>query len=630
LSRFLGHVQAQPTAPAVVDGGRVLSYRQLARASAALATALRDQYTPSGETPPIAAVLLPRGLEAVIAAVSAQLAGFAHLPLEPRDPDDRLRRIVQDARPACLITDPAGEKLAAGWGLPVLRAAGTGTGPDAPAGTGPGAPAGTGPGAPAESGPGAASDARLPEPGTQEWAAVIYTSGTSGAPRGALVTPEGLGNLVSAHVRHFGTGPGDRVGWASDMGFDAAMWDVWSTLGAGATLYVADDEVRLQPESLIGWLTRHAITDLFLVTPLASALMRDFDPPPSLRSLRTGGDRLWRVPPRTPEWPVYNAYGPTEGTVAVTWTGKLAPAAEPPPVGRPLPGVTISVLDQDGQLVPAGERGEVAVAGRSLALGYLRDQRRTAERWVPDPAGDGSRMYLTGDIGWLDSDGELRLVGRNDQQVKVRGMRIELGEITSAALALDGVSAAISVPVTEGEDVAIGLLWKATPAGPGKDALLHHLRQRLPAAAVPKRLRQVDTLPLTGRGKTDHAAAAELLMSADAAADDTAAADGAAAADDAAADYLDPLERTVAEIFAEVTEGELPAPRASFFEIGGTSLLAVRAISRLRAYAPGFPLVRFYRQPTVREVAAALLSYGAEPSPVNTGGVPCKPAPLSR
>ncbi|MGW1915359.1 non-ribosomal peptide synthetase [Streptomyces sp. NPDC002076] len=574
VSRFLAHAAARPDAPAVVEDGGILTYGQLDTASAALASLLLRQHGVGRDSAPIVAVLLPRGAAAVVAALGVQRAGAAHLPLEPRDPDDRLRLIAKDARPTCLITDQAGEKLAAEWGLPVVSV---------------------------DEASVEAALVELSVPTPADWAAVIYTSGTTGTPRGVVVHHEGLGHLVAAHADHFGTGPGDRVGWASDMGFDAAMWDVWSTLGAGATLYVAEDAIRLDPARLIAWLDQHEISSMFLVTPLAAELMRRYDPPVTLRALLTGGDRLWQVPPgRTRSWPVHNAYGPTEGTVAVTWTGPIAATSTAPSLGRPLPGVFVHILDATGTPVPVGEVGEIAFSGPSVTLGYLRDPRRTAERWIPNPAGHGTRMYLTGDLGLLDADGELWLVGRADEQLKVRGIRIEPAEIVSAALALSGVTGAVAVPFGEPTDPVIGLLWTAEATDLDEAQLLTHLRGLLAAPVVPKRLRRVAELPRTTRGKIDHAQASELLAAID---DVTATVPAAVPAD--------PEERLVAEIFAEVLEVESPGPDDTFFGMGGTSMLAVRVLARLREHAPTFPMVRLYRQPTVREVAVALRELGA-------------------
>lgn len=574
VSRFLAHAAARPDAPAVVEDGGILTYGQLDTASAALASLLLRQDGVGRDSAPIVAVLLPRGAAAVVAALGVQRAGATHLPLEPRDPDDRLRLITKDARPTCLITDQAGEKLAAEWGLPLVSV------DEASVET-------------------ALVELSVPTPA--DWAAVIYTSGTTGTPRGVVVHHEGLGHLVAAHADHFGTGPGDRVGWASDMGFDAAMWDVWSTLGVGATLYVAEDAIRLDPVRLIAWLDQHEISCMFLVTPLAAELMRRYDPPVTLRALLTGGDRLWQVPPgQTRSWPVHNAYGPTEGTVAVTWTGPIAATSTAPPLGHPLPGVVVHILDATGTPVAVGEVGEIAFSGPSVTLGYLRDPRRTAERWIPDPAGHGTRMYLTGDLGLLDADGELWLVGRVDEQLKVRGIRIEPAEIVSAALALSGVTGAVAVPFGEPTDPVIGLLWTAEATDLDEAQLLTHLRGLLAAPVVPRRLRRVAELPRTTRGKIDHAQASELLAAMD---DVTATVPAAAPAD--------PVERLVAEIFAEVLEVESPGPDDTFFGLGGTSMLAVRVLARLREHAPTFPMVSLYRQPTVREVAVALRELGA-------------------
>ncbi len=270
---------------------------------------------------------------------------------------------------------------------------------------------------------------------------VLYTSGSTGRPKGVQVPHRGLLNLVRWDLRAHGTGPGDHRTQVASLGFDASVWEIWACLASGATLHLPAGELRLDPPRLAAWMAERGITVSFLPTPLAEALLagagcRGFR---TLRRLLVGGDRL-RGPPGAgerlhPDQPLRPGGGVggdqrRPGVAARPRRGLT--------LGRPIDGLRVHLLDRALQPVPPGVAGELWVGGPSLARGYLGDPGRTAERFLPDPWGAGERLYRTGDLCRYRSDGEIEFLGRVDHQVKIRGQRIEPGEIEAALLELPG------------------------------------------------------------------------------------------------------------------------------------------------------------------------------------------------
>jgi amino acid adenylation domain-containing protein len=332
---------------------------------------------------------------------------------------------------------------------------------------------------------------------------VVLTSGSTGAPKAVAVGLPSFANLLRWHCAACRLGPASRLSMMVGVAFDAHPLEMWAALSAGACLCPVPDGLRTSPAGLLGWLREGRVTVAHVPTPLAE-LTFDLDWPSdlALEYVVMGGDRLRRRPPALARPRFHNMYGPAETTCTAT-AHLLEPAAGGPvPIGRPISGVEVSVVDAGGRPVPVGEPGELWVGGAALALGYL-DPALTAERFLDRPEG---RVYRTGDRVRMDEEGVLEFLGRVDDQVKVRGARIEPAEVEAALERLPGVARAVVLPVGAGGDVRLAAFVR--PAAPGAArplALLEALRASLPEQAVPSAVHLVDELPLTANGKVDRA-----------------------------------------------------------------------------------------------------------------------------
>ncbi len=588
-----------PWRPAVVGLDGAVSYGELAARAARLAGRLRSLGVAPGSA---VAVVLERSPELAVAALAVLAAGAAYLTLDPGLPAARLAEILADSAAAAAITGAAAARRPGVWGaLPVLV--------EEPAEAGEVADAGE-PGEPA---------LEPPPHSAGELAYAIYTSGSTGRPKGVELTHGGLANLVAWHRDRYAVTAEDRASWVASPGFDASVWELWPYLACGAALHVPPPAVARSPRELLAWLAAAGITITFLPTPLAEAVLGLPRPPGlALRLLLTGGDRLRQAPAADPGFVLVNHYGPTESTVVATAAAIAAdrrPAGTAPPVpptiGRPIAGVAAFLLDRDLQPLPIGGRGEICLGGSGLARGYLGQPALTALRFVPHPfaGAPGERLYRSGDLARLLADGRIDFLGRTDGQVKVRGFRVELGEIEARLVAHPAVRAA--AVVVEGGAAAARLVACVVPRSGGPlpaAALREHLRAALPDYMVPALFAAVDALPLTAQGKLDRAALAELALAHAAAA--------AAAAPAAASPPSGRLEMLLAEIWREVLR--LPGSAArlgaedNFFDLGGQSLAMVAVHERLQEeLGIEIPLVELFEHSTIRSLAARLA--GSDP-----------------
>jgi len=445
VALIAARARSHPRALAVAAAGRRLTYGGLAARAAALARRLAALGV--GPDVPVG-VHAGRSPELVIGALAALWAGGAYLPLDPSYPEERLAHMVRASGIPVLLSSSlqAGESPAWAAGVRVLRL------DDLDADDVP------------ETEP-------LPAPAAVPPAAlayVLYTSGSTGQPKGVQVPRGGLDALVRWHLRAWPVAADDRATLVASPGFDAAVWEIWPYLAAGASLHLPDEATRLSSEGMLSWLAAERITLSFLPTPLAEQLVAAVEqrtargelPDLALRALLTGGDRLRRSPGRPLPFVLGNHYGPTESSVVATWT--IVPpdgfAARPPSIGRPIDGTRVHVLDPGLDPVPLGVAGELWIAGAGLARGYLGRPDLTAERFLPDPfAGrPGERMYRSGDLVRRLADGGLDFLGRVDTQVKLRGFRIELGEIESVLARHPRVGEAVAVlrPADTGAQLA--------------------------------------------------------------------------------------------------------------------------------------------------------------------------------
>ncbi|HSF40712.1 MAG TPA: amino acid adenylation domain-containing protein, partial [Thermoanaerobaculia bacterium] len=396
---------------------------ELAGRAGAVARILRERGV--GPEVPVG-LLFERSLEMVTAALGVLAAGGAYVPLDPAYPAERLAYTVEETGMPVVLTVEALRDRVPG-GVEVLTVDGIGE---------------------------EAFDFESPDP--DQTAYVIYTSGSTGKPKGVPISHGALLNLVSWHLRTYGLTPEDRATLIAAPAFDAAVWEIWPALAAGASLHVPDEETRLQPARLLAWMAEQGITVSFLPTPLAEAVLEL--PVPEglqLRALLTGGDRLQKSPRPGLPFAVVNHYGPTESTVVTTWAAAEPGSAEAPSIGRPMDNLRVHVVDRDFNPAPPGVPGELVIGGAGLSRGYWRRPDLAAERFVPDPFGDepGERLYRTGDLVRFRADGTLAFLGRIDDQVKVRGFRIETGEIETVLGRHSEVREAV-VAVREGRLVA--------------------------------------------------------------------------------------------------------------------------------------------------------------------------------
>ncbi|WP_435598917.1 amino acid adenylation domain-containing protein [Streptomyces anulatus] len=599
--RFARAVALDPDATAVTDGDRALSYRELDALSDRMAHLLSAHGAGPGT---FVALSLEPSAEQIGAILGVLKTGAAYLPLPADAPADRIRPQLASARPVTGLTTTPRRRD----GLPATDGAADRPGDgwltldDLPAAT----PGDTPYTAPAVS--------------PHSAAYVIHTSGSTGRPKGVVVEHHNVLRLLDTTDDDFGFGPDDVWTLFHSYAFDFSVWEIFGALLHGGRLVVVDHATTRAPEEFAALLRREHVTVLNQ-TPsafhqLADVLLGSSEKTElALRTVVFGGEAL--DPGRLTGWferygddapELVNMYGITETTVHVTHRaletdGTLPADAPTSPVGRPLDDLAVRLLDSALHPVAPGATGELYIAGPGLARGYLGLHGLTAARFVADPYGTpGARMYRTGDLARWTADGELDYLGRADEQVQIRGFRVEPGEARAALAALDEVADAVVLarPAPGG---GTRLLAYATPAaGPlAPDRLREALRERLPDYLVPAAVIPVDHWPLTVNGKLDRNALPE---------PEAAATPGGRAP-------ATPQEEIVAHLFAEILEREQVGADDDFFALGGHSLLATRLASRIRAALDASLSVRdVFEAATVAALARRVQHAGRAPEPL--------------
>ncbi len=573
VERFEAQVAARPGRTALVCGGERLDYAALAARAGRLARALTGRGVGPGS---VVGLHTGRSVELVVGVLGVLKAGAAYLPLDPAQPPARLAAMVEDAAPALVLSDLPADGRPADWhDLTAVEAEG-----EAAAGAIPG--------------DGVPSPAA---PDTDRLAYVLYTSGSTGRPKGVAVTQGSVLNLFDNWLDRMGATPGEATSAWSSIGFDASVHEVLLPLTTGAVLHLVPEELRGDPEELVRWMREHRIVQAFL----PPSYVRWIDEEPAkrldglaLRHLLTGVESLpeaalHRMGEHLPGLRVCFGYGPTEATLYSTAYYDPRPLDRPAPIGRPLAGTRMYLLDEEGEPVPVGVTGEVYLGGAGLAAGYLHRPDLTAERFLPDPFLPGERVYRTGDLARRLPDGDAVYAGRVDDQVKLRGFRIEPAEIEAALLAQPGVREAAVVvdPDTGGEPRLVAAVARGDAPARTPHEWRTALAERLPDYMLPALVVELPVLPLSRNGKLDRAA---LLREA-------AAADSGQVNTETPRDHI---ELTLHRIWRGILLNQDFGIGDSFFDIGGTSLSAIKLAHGIReAFGTALPVRDIILHPTI-------------------------------
>ncbi|MFJ1608847.1 amino acid adenylation domain-containing protein [Streptomyces sp. NPDC088253] len=580
---FAEQARRTPDAPAVALGEQRLTYGELEAATEVLAARLVEE----GYAGRRIAVCVGRSLALPQAVLAVLRAGATCVPVDPAYPAERIDFMLRDSGAAAVLTDRPLPTALPAVSLDAL-------------------PAALGP---------------LPTATPDDLCYVLYTSGSTGTPKGVAMPHRSIANLVAWQRATSGCGEGSRTLQFAPLSFDVAFQEMFATWACGGCLVLADDTARTDPERLCDLLVEQRVDRLFLpyvalrqLAEYACATRRRL---PRLREVITAGEQLYvteevrRFFAELTDAVLENQYGPTETHVvtAERLTGSPALWPERPPIGRPVAGARVHVLDDRLRPAPVGAVGELCVAGPPLAVGYLERPRLTAERFLPDPyappagaaapeAVDGApsgRLYRTGDLARLLPDGRIDYLGRRDDQVKIRGHRVELGEVEAAVKALPQVRDAVVVTAEPGPGAGHRLV--AGYVGDGSvaaDELRAALAERLPKALLPSAFLHLPALPLTHSGKVDRAAVARAWTGAPAGRPTGAVAPPRTVTEQRIADHMAGLL-------------SLPGIGADedFFRHGGDSLLAVRLVLALRAeFGARIPMNAVFAAPTVGALGA--------------------------
>ncbi|MFL5542842.1 MAG: non-ribosomal peptide synthetase [Longimicrobiaceae bacterium] len=570
----------RPHAVALVAEGTTFTYAELNAHAAALARALRAAGVAPGS---VVGLCTERSVEMVVGILGVLKAGSAYLPLDPAHPADRLGFMLRDARPRAILTQPHLAARLPAFSGPVLMVDGSGQPPA-----------------------GGAAEAEPAAPGGERLAYVMYTSGSTGAPKAVMIPHRGIWNCI----RHLSTAwpldETDAVLFKTPFTFDPSLEEIFHALWCGARLVIGDPEAHRDPAHVVETVVRHRITATQLVPSLLEAMLEQpgVEACTSLRVVFSGGEALRadlarRAAVRLPEMAVVNGYGPTEVSVEITlWHYRGDEAGPLVPIGRPIANTRIYLLDDHLHLVPVGVAGELYAGGLGVGHGYLGRPALTAERFVPDPFSPvpGARMYRTGDLARYGADGTIEFIGRVDFQVKVHGVRIEPGEIEAALREHPAVREAVVVAHGAGRSPArlAAYVVPAAGAAPNAGELRAFLLERLPAPMVPGVFVALDALPRTSTGKLDRQALPEPGA-------------GRPALGHAYQAPRDEVETALAAIWREVLGVETVGVRDDFFELGGDSFVAVRLMARIeKRFGRRLPLAALIEAATVETIARLL------------------------
>ncbi len=601
---FEQQAELTPDAVAVVFEDQLLSYQMLNRRANQLAHYLRRLGVGLEVS---VALCLERSLEQVTALLAILKAGGTYVPLDPHYPPERLTFMLADTQAPVLLTQTSLRAQ-----LPQTNAAPVYLDQDWPQ---------------IAQQPTTNPDSHAV---AEHLAYIMYTSGSTGQPKGVCVTHQAVVRLVKA-TNYARFSANERFLQFAPISFDAATFEIWGSLLNGATL-VVPPPADLSLDELGAILEYTQITTLWLTAGLFHLMVEEhLDSLSQLRQLLAGGDVLSvphvrRVLEHLKGCQLINGYGPTEGTTFTCChpVSDVAQLGETVPIGKPIANAEVYVLDRHLQLTPVGVPGELYIGGVGLARGYLKRPELTAERFIPHPFSQkpGARLYKTGDLVRYRADGTIEFLGRKDQQVKIRGFRVELGEIETRLGQHPGVQEAIVLAREKrpGEKWLVAYVLPRQPSATPALDLRRFLKERLPEYMIPAAFMIVDGLPLTSNGKVDYQALPEPDWSVAESADTYVA-------------PRTPVEEKLVTIWAELFKLPRVGVNDNFFELGGHSLLAMQVITRVRAVLGiNLPLRMLFEAPTIARLAEALANYKAGPTqrirlPSSERGSPSKRTP---
>ncbi len=576
---FEERVAEMPDAIAVEYQHERISYADLDRRASSLARYLKAR----GVGPDrIVTLCLERSVDLVVSVVAVLKAGGACMPLDVSHPTERLAFMLKDSEPMVLLTQERLRSRLPNTETPIVAV-------DA---------------LPADSADATrtAADVTEERTGPAHLAYILYTSGSTGLPKGVMLEHRNLVNLLHWHRSAFDLKRDRRCACLAGVGFDASAWEIWQALTSGATLVVAPPAATRDGGSILEWWASQRIDISFLSTPVAELAFSKGIRHPTLTTLLVGGDRLHQRPPAG-TCALINNYGPTETTVIVT-SGLIREDERVLHIGRPLANTQIHILDRSRRPVPIGVEGEIHIGGAGVARGYLNRPALTQERFIPDPFSEvpGARLYRTGDVAKWSEEGTIEYVGRNDFQVKIRGLRLELGEIEASLLQDPRVKEAIVLAREDGQGekrlVAYLGTGDATEDEAGTSAqhspLILQLRERLklqlPDYMVPSAWVVLHHLPLTPNGKIDRRALPEPHERSQ-----------------VFGEYVEPrteMERTLAAIWAGLLAVDRVGIRDNFFELGGHSLHGMKLIAAVSdRLGVRLPVAAAFELPTIEQMA---------------------------
>ena len=564
-----------PEALAVATDDETLTYAQLNAQANQLAHYLQDLGVGPGV---FTGVYIDRSWQFVLAALAVMKAGGAYVPLDPAYPSERLAYMLQNAQVPVLITrGPLLATMPRGPWQTVDLDAKQARISDFP------------------------KDAPFCAHSANDPAYLIYTSGSTGQPKGVPIKHAGLSNLIAWHKQAFEVTAADHASQVAGLGFDAAVWEIWPYLTAGASLHIADEVTRKSPEKLRDWLVARQITIGFAPTPIAEFLINmEWPADTRLRRLLTGGDVLRSYPRPNLPFAVFNNYGPAECTIVSTSTriAAEADAASLPPIGAPTANTLVYILDENLNPVPEGSGGEIYIGGAQVADGYLNQPELTAEKFLHNPFSHewDSRLYKTGDLGRWRSDGKIDFLGRVDDQIKIRGQRIEPDEIAAWLNRHPAVLSSVVVAREDnpGEKKLVAYLVLGKCEEPSRSGLQAFLSPHLPGYMVPATFIRLQEIPLTANGKINRAG--------------LPAPTEANTIGEKQAPAPVPktnVEKQVEEIVASLLRLKQVGRNDNFFLLGGHSLLGTQVITRARGiFGVELPLRTIFEFPTIAGLAA--------------------------